>query len=519
VENQSRRKRMGPDMNRRKFLRYAAGSAGAFTIVPRDVLGGAGHIAPSEKITFAYIGCGTQGLTEMVGMLAMPELQIVAVCDPNKDSNDYVEWGKDSVRRTIAAGLGKPEWRQGNKGVPGGREVAREIVEMYYANKTASDKFKGCTSYADFRELLETEKDVDAVKVMTPDHLHATIAIAAMRKGKHVLMHKPLANRVHEARLVIETARKTKVATHFLPASSGDQVRLAADWIKDGAIGTLREVHNWSNRPVWPQYATIPTDTPAVPDGFDWDLWLGPSLPRPYHPHYTHAVFRGWYEFGGGAIADMGHYSLWPVFREFDLDAPIAVESTPSHVCSIQDNVSSKIQNDYSFPFASTIRFRFAAKGNRPAIDLFWYDGGMKPPMPEEAEDNNRELPAEGMMFVGDKGKILAGFHCDNPQILPERKSRQYWADKGAAARLPQDRSSARAARNPAWIKAFKGGEPTYGDFLLAGPISEAFNLGAVSLRLGGNRLLWDSENMKITNVPGANKYLVREYRKGWELT
>jgi hypothetical protein len=214
----------------------------------------------------------------------------------------------------------------------------------------------------------------------------------------------------------------------------------------------------------------------------------------------------------------MGHYSLWPVFREFDLDAPIAVESTPSHVCSIKDNVSSKIQNDYSFPFASTIRFRFAAKGNRPAIDLFWYDGGMKPPMPEEAEDNNRELPAEGMMFVGDKGKILAGFHCDNPQIVPERKSRQYWADKGAAAPLPQERSSARAARNPVWVKAFRGGEPTYGDFLLAGPISEAFNLGAVSLRLGGKRLLWDSENMKISNVPGANKYLVREYRKGWGL-
>lgn len=510
---------MGPDMNRRKFLRYAASSAGAFTIVPRHVLGGAGYTPPSEKITFANIGCGTQGLTEMVGMLAMPELQIVAVCDPNRESYDYVEWGKDSVRRTIAAGLGKPQWRQGNNGVPGGREVAREIVELYYANKTASNKFKGCTSYADFRELLEKEKDVDAVKVMTPDHLHATIAIAAMRKGKHVLMHKPLANRVHEARLVIETARKTKVATHFLPASSGDEVRLVADWIKDGAIGTVREVHNWSNRPVWPQYATIPTDRPAVPDGFDWDLWLGPSLARPYHPHYTHAVFRGWYEFGGGAIADMGHYSLWPVFQEFDLDAPIAVESTPSHVCSIKDNVSSKIQNDYSYPFACTIRFRFAAKANRPAIDLFWHDGGMKPPTPEQAQENNRELPAEGMMFVGDKGKILGGFRGENPQIIPERKSRQYRADKGAAAQVPQERGRARAARNPAWVKTFKGREPTYGDFLLAGPISEAFNLGAVSLRLGGQRLLWDAENMRITNAPGANKYLARECRKGWEVT
>lgn len=510
---------MTPDMNRRKFLGQAAASAAAFTVVPRHVLGGAGHVPPSEKTTFALIGCGTQGLTELAGLLATPEVQVVAVCDPNKDSNDYVEWGKDSVRRSIAAGLRKPQWRQAAGGVPGGREVGREVVELHYADKTASGTFKGCACYADFRELLEKEKGIDAVKVMTPDHLHGTVAVAAMKKGKHVLMHKPLANRVREARLVVETARKTKVATHFLPASPGDSVRLVAGWIADGAIGALREVHNWSNRPVWPQYATIPTDTPAVPKGFDWDLWLGPSLPRPYHPHYTHAVFRGWYEFGGGPIADMGHYSLWPVFQEFDLDAPIAVESTPSHVCSITDHVSRPIRNDYSFPFASTIRFKFAAKGERPALDLFWYDGGMKPATPEEAEEDNRELPAEGMMFVGDQGKILAGFRCDDPQIIPERKARDYWAAKGTAAPASQERGRGRTARNSAWVAAFRGGAPTYGDFLLAGPISDAFNLGAISLRLGGKRLLWDAATMKVTNLPEANRYLTREYRRGWELS
>ena len=268
---------------------------------------------------------------------------------------------------------------------------------------------------------------------------------------------------------------------------------MVAGWIRDGAIGTLREIHNWSNRPVWPQYATIPTDTPPVPKDFDWDLWLGPSLPRPYHPHYTHAVFRGWYEFGGGPIADMGHYSLWPVFREFDLDAPVAVESTPSHVCTIKDNVSSKIRNDYSFPFASTIRFKFAAKGSRPALDLFWYDGGMRPPTPEEVEQDKQELAAEGMMFVGDKGKILAEFRCENPRIIPERKARDYWAAKGTAAPKSEERAAAGPVAIAVWVKAFQGGEPTYGDFLLAGPISEAFNLGAISLRLGGKRLLWDS--------------------------
>ncbi len=262
---------MRSDMNRRKFLGCAAAAAAACTIVPRHVLGGAGYVAPNDKIAFAYIGCGTQGLREMFGMLAVPEVQIVAVCDPVKDGNDYVDWSKDGMRSDIAKALGKPDWRKGRPGIPGGREVAKEVVETVYAKTRPSGGFTGCASYADFRELLEKEK-IDAVKVMTPDHLHATVAIAAMKKGKGVVMHKPLANRLQEARLVIETARRTKVPTHFLPASPGEEVRRVMGWIRAGASGTLREVHNWSNRPVWPQYSTIPTDKPPVPEGFDWDL-------------------------------------------------------------------------------------------------------------------------------------------------------------------------------------------------------------------------------------------------------
>lgn len=502
-------------MNRRKFLKCAAASGAGSTIVPRHVLGGADHVAPSEKIRFGYIGCGTQGLREMLGMFPMPEVQIIAVCDPVQDGNDYVDWSKDGMRAMIARALGKPDWRRGVPGIPGGREVARQLVEDHAAKQKASGQFKGCTAYADFRELLDKEKDLDAVRIMTPDHLHATIAIAAMRKGKRVIVHKPLANRVAEARLVVETARKTKVATHFLPASPGDDVRRAAGWIREGAIGTLRQIHNWSNRPVWPQYATIPTDTPPVPKGFDWDLWLGPSLDRPYHPHYTHAVFRGWYEFGGGPVADMGHYSLWPVFQEFGLDAPILVESTPSHVCTVVDHVSRKIHNDYSFPVACTIRFKFAAKGDRPVLDLFWYDGGIRPPTPEELEAAGGELAAEGMMYVGDKGKILAGFRGENPRILSGKSG----GAGSAQAAAPQGKDRARRLRDAAWVRAFRGGEPTCGDFLLAGPISEAFNLGALSLRLGGKRLLWDAAAGKITNLPSADRLLTREYRKGWELT
>jgi hypothetical protein len=508
---------MAREIDRRKFLEGATGSVAAFTVVPRHVLGGRGHVAPSDTLTFALIGCGTQGLREMLEMLPLPDVRLVAVCDPNKESEDYVDWSKDGLRRDIAKALGTP-WREGTKGIPGGRDVAKEIVDLYYSKQAASGASRGCTSYADYRELLDKEKDLNAVRVMTPDHLHAAIAIDAMNKGKSVLMHKPIANRVHEARLVIETARRTKVPTHFLAVGVAGEVPLAAKWIREGAIGTLREVHNWSNRPVWPQYPAIPTDKPSVPAGFDWDLWLGPSLDRPYHPHYTHAVFRGWYEFGGGAVADMGHYSLWTVFTEFDLDAPIMVESSPSHVCTLSDQVSIKVRNDYSFPAACTIRFKFAAKGKRPDLDLFWHDGGMKPPTPPELEEDNGELPAEGMMFVGDKGKILGGFRCETPRIIPQRKSREFLGGKEAPKPTQEGSPYEPSRRTRLWLEAFKGGQPGPGSFLRAGPISEAFNLGAISLRMGGKRLVWDAHNMKVTNLAEANRYLVREYRPGWEL-
>ncbi|NWG13090.1 MAG: gfo/Idh/MocA family oxidoreductase, partial [Acidobacteria bacterium] len=246
----------------------------------------------------------------------------------------------------------------------------------------------------------------------------------------------------------------------------------------------------------------------------------------PYHPNYTHTNFRGWYEFGGGSIADMGHYSLWPIFQLLDLDSPISVESTPSHVCTVSEDICVRIKNDYSFPAACTVRMRFAAKGERPALDIFWYDGGIKPPVPEELMTENKELPEEGMLFVGDSGKILAGFRSDNPQLIPEAKMRAYRTENNLPEPEPRQPGAGRrqverpgpSPRDVAWITAFKGGPASYGDFLLAGPISDAVNLAAISLRLGGRRLLWDSANAKITNIPEANKYLTREYRPGWEL-
>ena len=285
-------------------------------------------------------------------------------------------------------------------------------------------------------------------------------------------------------------------------------------WIKDGAIGTLREVHNWSNRPMWPQYATIPTDTPPVPKGFDWDLWLGPEADRPYHPNYTHAVFRGWYDFGGGSMADMGHYSLWTVFNALELSGPTSIEPMLSHNCVLNDNVAMTVKNDFSFPTACSVRFRYPAKGQRPAVDLIWYDGGMRPPTPDELDEDGKEFPIEAMMFVGDKGKILAGFRVENPRLIPEKRMRGYQAPE-APPRRQRDPGELSAGIKQ-WIAGCRGGKHSPGSFLNAGPISEAVNLYGVALR-SRQRLKYDAANMSITNVSEANKYLAREYRKGWE--
>jgi len=507
---------MSSDLNRRNFLGNAAAAAAAFTIVPRNVLGGSGFVAPSDKLNVAYIGLGTEGIREMLPMMRSEEIQIVAVCDPNKESTNYVDWSKEGLVNDVRKFLGKPNWRAGIEGIPGGREVGREIVETYYGSKRPSGEYKGCASSADFRELLEKQKDLDAVKIMTPDHLHATISIAAMKKGKHVLLHKPIANRLDEVRKVLAVRAQSKVATHFIPWDARGPIDTVMAWIDDGAIGKLREVHNWSHRPMWPQYATLPTDRPPIPQGFDWDLWLGPEQDRPYSPNYTHAVFRGWYDFGGGSICDMGHYSLWTVFRTLKLEAPVSVEATPSTICLLDGQVSRRVHNDYSFPLSSTIRMRFAEGAGRGPIDIFWYEGGIRPRTPDELYEDNQELDIEGMMFVGDKGKILAGFNIDHPRLIPEKKMREY---QGAKAKPePPERSEDEVPAGVIeWIEACKGGKPSTGDFSYAGPISEAFNLAAIALRTG-KRLQWDAANMKITNIPEANKYLYRQYRKGWEL-
>jgi len=512
------------DLNRREFLTPAAAAGLALTVVPRHVLGGPGYVAPSDKLTLAYIGCGTQGTREMLSLVATPQVQITAVCDPVKDGTNYVDWSKTGIRDSVRRTLEDPNWGAGVGGIRAGRDMAKEIVETYYARKREAEKFSAVAGYADFRELLEKEKDLDAVKIMTPDHLHATISIAAMKKHKHVLIHKPLANRVAEVRMVVDAARKTGVATHLLAWRA--PLTAVRQMILDGAIGAIREVHNWTDRPFWPQQLALPTDRPPVPANFDWDLWLGPEQVRPYHPSYTHAVFRGWYDFGGGSIADMGNYSLWPIFMALELPVPHSVEAQSSSSCEIHDQVSTINANDFAFPYANRVRFKFAAHGQWPAINLYWYDGGMRPFTPEELAVDGKSIPATGTLFIGDKGAIL------NNELIPAKRMQEYRASKG----LPEPAAGGRGGRGgrgggraeAEWVSAFRGGAASAGNFLNAANCSEAIALAGAAIRYSRKifnedvcapALLWDREAMKFTNANEANAYLVREYRDGWKLT
>jgi hypothetical protein len=497
-------------MTRRKFVGTSAAAA-AFTVVPRHVLGGTGFTAPSDKLNIAYIGCGTQGIREMASLLRQEDIQITTVCDPNKYTTDYVDWSPHGIRNVIRRTLDEPEWGAAIKGIPGGRDVGQMFVQQYYAKKNGTGSYEGVSSYNDYRELLEKESGIDAVKVMTPDHLHAAVSIDSMKKGKHVVIHKPIANRMKEALKTIDTAGETGVSTHLLAWSERGGQAVILDWIKQGHIGELQEIHNWSSRPVWPQWTSNPEDTPAVPDGMDWQMWLGPVPDRPYHPNYTHAVFRGWYDFGAGSIADMGHYSLWPLFLRLGINTPpLSARAYGTTTCRIDNHVSHGVRNTVAFPYSSTVQFDFPSQEMLPAFKLYWYDGGMKPMTPDELDADGKELPREGMLFVGDQGKILASFHGDNPKIIPEKRMVQLTgSEKAPRMKNNQDERT--------WIEAFKKGEESPGTFLKAKPITQTILLGAVALR-AGRKVVYDPEKVEITNYERANQYLTREYRSGWEL-
>ncbi|MGL1889487.1 MAG: Gfo/Idh/MocA family oxidoreductase [Reichenbachiella sp.] len=499
-------------MNRRTFVGGVAMAAAGITIVPAYVLGGPRHIAPSDKINVAYIGTGTQGLRELPDLLNVPEAQVTMVCDPQQKSGGYFDWSPNGLLNKMRNTMGNPDWvTGGGNSIPGGRDNGQALVDAYYANNKSSGKYKGCKAYADFREMFAKEKGIDAVKIMATDHMHGVISMAALNRGIPVTMHKPIANRLIEGRKIVDKAIKTDVTTHLIPWDSNGSMDQIMSWIDNGVIGKLKEVHNWSHRPVWPHYPEIPTNQPKVPDGFDWDLWIGPEADRPYHPNYTNMAFRGWYDFGGGAMADMGHYSLWTVFEALKLQNPTMIEPNFTKVCGIKNNATAyKMKNDYSYPFSSTVRFKYPANGDRPPVDLIWYDGGMKPPMPEAYYDKADELPAEGMMFVGESGTIITSeFRVRDPYVLT--------GDMKLANDLKLKDQVEKRPGIQGFINGVKNKAQVAGSFRQAGDITDAVNLYGAALR-AGKTIRYDAEKMEVTNNKEANTYLDRKYRDGWKL-
>jgi predicted dehydrogenase len=505
-------------LSRRKFLGQSAATAMAFSIVPRHVLGGPGFVPPSDKVNMAFIGVGSQGLRVMLHFLQEADVQGVAVCDPNKSSADHPQWDTHefckSVRKLLGVETGW-DWLSPDQPIQlthsmrvtsgvAGREPCQQIVNGYYGSKQTSGKYNGCAAYSDYRELLEKQKDVDAVVVCTTDNLHAAVSAAAMKKGKHVFCQKPLTHTIYEARRLAEIARSTGVATQIAVGNQASEAtRQLCEWIWDGAIGPVREVHNWSSRPYWPQGIERPKESQPVPDGLDWDLWLGPAAERPFHHAYVPFVWRGWDDFGCGALGDMGSYSYDTVFRVLKLQAPVSVEA------------SSSERYEETYPIASIIQYNFAARGDMPAVKFTWYDGGLKPPRPEELEENrpltgDGEEEDEGLLFVGDRGKILCGFNGARPKLIPQAKMEAY---KQPAPTLPRSPGNERE-----WLDACKGGKvKPGGNFEFEGLVTETLLLGNVAVR-AGQKLNWDRANMKVLNSDAAQKFVAPERRKGWEL-
>jgi predicted dehydrogenase len=506
-------------LSRRKFLRQGAATTLGFSIVPRHVLGGMGYVPPSDKVNIAFIGVGAQGFRVMLHFLKEPDVQAVAVSDVNKSGSDYPQWQTHEFANSVHKLLGVTSgWDSLSPDQPiqlthslkstggvSGREPCQKIVDAYYATQQTSGKYRGCSAYVDFRELLEKEKDLDAVVVGTTDNLHAAVSAAAMKKRKHVFCQKPLTHTIYEARRIAEIARETGVATQLAVGNQASEAtRLLCEWIWSGAIGPVREVHNWSSRPYWPQGIERPKESEPGPAGLDWDLLLGPAPARPYNRVYLPFSWRGWADFGCGALGDMGSYSFDTLFRVLKLEAPTSIES------------SSSDRYEETYPIASLTRYTFPARGDMPPVKFTWYDGGLKPPRPEELEEDRPfkgagEEEDEGLLFIGDRGKILCGFNGANPKVIPQSKMDSFQPPPKTLPRSPGNERE--------WLDACKGGKTKPGaNFEFSGVVTETLLLGNVASRLG-QTIKWDRPSLKVTNSALAEKMVKPDRRPGWELS
>ena len=446
--------KIGKATSRRDFLRGGLGAAAAFTIVPRHVLG-AGQTAPSDKLNVACIGIAGRGGAS-VG--ACSRENIVALCDvdDNKAGGQF-------------------------------------------------DKFPKAKKYHDFRKMLaEMDKQIDAVTVATPDHTHAVACMDAIRRGKHVFCEKPLAHSIYEIRELMKAARKHKVVTQLgNQGHSADSIRMFCEWIWDGAIGNVYEVHAGCTADHC-KIRELPRrgDKHEIPKDLDWNLWLGPAKQRQYNPMYLPGRWRGWMPFGSGTIGDWVCHVVDPVFWALDLGAPETIRADA-------EGYDPKKHAD-TFPHGSVITFEFGAKGKRGPVKLLWHSGKRTIPRPAELGEG-RNLQKTGAIVIGDKGKIMYGSHgAGGVRIIPEAKMQAY---KRPEQTLPRVRG-----HHNDWLDSIKNGKQAGSNFDYGGPLTELARLGIIAMQLLGQKLEWDGKNMRFTNSAEANQLVNPAPRKGWEL-
>jgi predicted dehydrogenase len=469
-------------MKRRTFISTLGATIGstvpAFSIVPRHILGGGNYIAPSDKLNVAAIGAGGKAWQNLNLTFKKGEANIVSLCD-----------------------------------------VDDRMAER------SREAWPDASYYKDFRIMLEKEDDnIDAVIISSPDHMHAVHALMAMKMGKHVYVEKPLTHDIQEARLLTEAAKKYKVVTQMgNQGSSGDDTRYVEKWIQDGVIGDVGRVHVWTNRPVWPQGIPTPKDTHSVPDEVDWDLWLGTAPERPFNPIYIPANWRGWVDFGTGALGDMGCHFIDVPFRALKLGYPVSVQC---RVGSVWEGFFKEAIYTDSYPPSSKIHIQFPKREGMPPVELIWYDGGILPRRPDELKPDEQMADWDGgMIFEGSKGKLMAGLFGMRATLLPTSRMNDI--------KLPEPDQPLVAegteGHQQQWVEACKKGFGSYtsSNFDIAGPLTETVimgNLAVLSYNYkkgeefpGRKLLLWDGPNMKITNFAKANDFVKRTYRGKWD--
>jgi predicted dehydrogenase len=461
---------MARTISRRQLLVSSGIATASLSIVPRSVLG-RGLVPPSDKVNIAIIGTGGQGIVNIKALFGQPDARVIAIADPNEES-DYSRF---------------------YYGGTAGRGPALRLIQQH---REATGENGECAAYLDYREMLDKEKDADAVLVATPDHVHAVATMAAINLGKHVYCEKPLTHTVYEARKLTEAAREAGVATQMgNQGHSGEGIRQTCEWIWDGAIGPVREVHAWTGASGWAE-GDRPTETPPVPETFDWDLWLGPIPYRPYHPAYAPYNWRGWWAFGTGSIGDMACHNIDPAFWALKLGHPTTVEAIDAEI------------HPEIVPAESTVHYEFPAREDLPPVTLTWYDGRRRPTRPE-GMGANEQLEGNGIIFVGEKGSILCGGWGGAPRLLPSSLAESY---RAPSPTLPRSDGHHRD-----WLDACKGDALPSSNFNYAGPLTEVVLLGNVAQRSKG-KLEWDGRHMTVTNNAEANQFVQATYRGGWRL-